>query len=297
MFSVGFDQPHAFNDPSSPMLTATQAVHVTGGAQDELEFAAFVQWALQQQAQVAAGGGDGGGGEQPLFDLVLEPHSGCKYGDLMSRAMYGGNKWAFNEHALLGAAERSPPRQQGQQTEEATAGERDDPVAEAAAAAALAAGCKHIATAADKPANFILYFMAGAGNFYQTDALGFTTPDANASAIGGTIHDIHGGGYSGTIGCPPIIPDSSHHGGGNASATASSDDLPAGGGGVVAAFIQAFNLSGSDGSCSSQYPKVEPDYSKEMAEKQARGGRGVCMMCAQAAEPFFYDNNPMSESF
>jgi len=288
MFALGLDQPAAFNDPKSPMLTATQAVQLTipaASASEETEFAAFVQWALQQQAQVK-GAGDAA---STLFDMVLEPHSGCEYGDLISRSMYAGAKWTFNEHALLQqegsdfvAAAVDLPLASEQPLEQ----QEDEEDEEAAAA------CKRIGAAVDAPADFVLYFMAGAGNFFQTDALGFSTPDeheANKTRYFPKLHEWVRAGPGGN-GCPPIIPDATTDGSGARSAAG-------GGSGVVGAFIEAFGLDGVNGTCASQYPAVEPDYSTEMAAKKAHGSRGVCMMCAQATEPFYYNNNPMTVEY
>jgi hypothetical protein len=58
----------------------------------------------------------------------------------------------------------------------------------------------------------------------------------------------------------------------------------------VRAFAAAFGLNRSDGGgrCGGQYPAVEPDYSSS---------GGVCLMCAQAAEPYFHDDDPMTVEY
>jgi hypothetical protein len=219
-FAVGVDQPRAYADPRSPMLTATQPVHLNfsslvappdlGGARGggpaaaaaELQFAAFVQWVLQQQSDAAAGEAFG-----TDYDVVLQPHSGCAYSDLVSRAMYAGAKWQLNEHALLpplppsrggaavGLLQRGAVAAAGGAAPP-LAGRRSPAAAEAWAApsgrgaarpTALAASrgrqgggggadesapaCRLIRAAADEPVDFVLYFMAGATTSWHKDTV------------------------------------------------------------------------------------------------------------------------------
>ena len=279
MVSVGVDEPTAFNDARSPMLTATQAVHVNVSAaptpKEERQFAAFVQWSLQQQ-QLGADG-------QTLVDLVLEPHSGCGYGDLLSRAMYGGAKWEFNEHALLPSApagESSPAEAQEAQARPAAPREEREADREAPAPPAQ---CKRIQAASDAPVDFVLYLMAGPGNFYQTDALGFSAPDAAAANTTRYFADGAGRQRRGLDGdgCPPVIPDV----GAPAARGPLRGPAPSG---MVQGLISAFGLRSGQALCGERYPAVEPDYS---------GHGGVCLMCGQAAEPFFYNDNPMTVEY
>tara|TARA_B110000208_G_scaffold75400_1_gene96978 strand:+ start:1051 stop:2385 length:1335 start_codon:yes stop_codon:yes gene_type:complete len=224
--SVGVDDPFAFTKPASPMLTAAQTLRINASAVasgGDALFATFMQWAMQADREDS---GEGRG-----FDLVLEPHTGCPYGDLVSRALYVGNRWMFNEHALVGAQLEAAAAQTTPAVAAATTAAAAPPLLNAPPLlSAPPASCKSIVTASSKAVDFIVYLLAGPGNYFQTDALGLTVPDSGVDrAALNRSHPIHAGAATGVIG----------------------------------AAIAKWNLTSAATMCSSQYPAVEPDYSAQ----------------------------------